>query len=138
MNRRVIDCSVAMGWCFEDEANEYADAVLEGLNDGEAIVPSIWPLEVVNVLAVAERKGRTDSAKTGRFLASLGHLPIRVDDQTSAKAFSDILSLARAHRLSSYDAAYLELAMREGLDLATQAQALRQAALAAGVGLFRS
>lgn len=136
MIRRVLDSSVTMAWCFEDETSDYADAALSSLAVDEAVVPSIWPLEVVNVLTIAERKGRTDRTGVGRFVTALSHLPIKVDDQTTAKAFSDILSLARTHQLTSYDAAYLELAIREGLELATLDEPLRRAAVAAGVRLF--
>ena len=136
MSRLVLDCSVTMGWCFEDEANEYTESVLAGLSDGGAAVPSIWLLEVANVLAIAERKGRTNSAKVARFLEILSGLPIVVDEQTSIRAFSQILSLARTQQLTSYDAAYLDLAMREGLPLATQDSVLQKAATKAGVRIF--
>lgn len=134
MNRFVLDNSVVMAWYFEDEANAYTTAVLESLAEGEALVPAIWPLEVANVLLVGERRGRSTEARTSRFIALLEALPIRVDAATPQRALSSILTLAREQRLSAYDAAYLDLAMREGLPLATQDQALRRAAEACGVG----
>jgi predicted nucleic acid-binding protein len=136
MNRVVLDCAFAMAWCFEDEANPRADELLAGLVHGSAIVPAIWPLEVANVMLVAQRKGRITLAKTLEFLALLAGLPIVVDPHGPQKAWSDILSLARAHRLSAYDAAYLELAIREHAVLATPDAALRGAAQAVGVALY--
>ncbi|MDP2829788.1 MAG: type II toxin-antitoxin system VapC family toxin [Sulfuricellaceae bacterium] len=135
MKRFVLDNSVVMAWYFEDEASDFTSAVLESLAESEALVPSIWPLEVANVLLVGERRGRSTEARSGRFIALLDTLPIRVDGATAQHALAGILSLAREHRLSAYDAAYLELAMREGVAMATQDQALRRAATACGVGL---
>lgn len=129
----VLDCSIAMAWCFEDEATEFTDSLLERLAEGSAKVPSIWFLEVANVLAISERKGRTNQAKITQFLQLLGDLPISVDAKTGDKAFTDILTLARTHRLTSYDAAYLELALREGLPLATLDEGLIRVAGNLGV-----
>lgn len=134
MNRFILDNSVVMAWYFEDEANDFTAAVLRQLVESEALVPSIWPLEVANVLLVGERKGRSTEARSSRFIALLDVLPIRVDGATSQQALSGILTLAREQCLSSYDAAYLELAMREGLPLATQDRALKAAAEKCGVG----
>lgn len=136
MSRFVLDNSVVMAWYFEDEANAYTSAVLESLAGGDALVPTIWPLEVANVLLVGERKGRSSEARTSRFIALLDALPIRIDAATPQRALSGILTLAGEQRLSAYDAAYLDLATREGLPLATQDQALRSAAKACGVGLL--
>lgn len=136
MNRFVLDNSVVMAWYFEDEANDFTAAILQSLVSSEALVPSIWPLEVANVLLVGERRGRSTEARTSRFIALLDALPIRVDAATTQHALSGILTLAREQRLSAYDAAYLELAMREGVSLATQDQALRRAAEVCGVGLL--
>lgn len=133
MSRFVLDCSVAMAWCFEDEADSYADSVLGALETGNAVAPSIWPLEVANVLAVAERKDRLSEAETARFLELLHLLPIEIDPHTHARATGPILALARRRGLSSYDAAYLDLAMREGLPLASRDKALVAAAEASGV-----
>lgn len=136
MSRFVLDNSLVMAWYFEDEANAYTSAVLDSLAENEALVPTIWPLEVANVLLAGERKGRSTEARTSRFVALLEALPIRVDAATPQRAFSGILTLAREQRLSAYDAAYLDLAMREGVPLATQDQELRRAAEACGVGLL--
>lgn len=129
----VLDCSIAMTWCFEDEVTEFTDSLLELLVEGSAKVPSIWPLEVVNVLAISERKGRTNQAKMTQFLQLLGDLPIKVDAKTGEKAFTDVLTLSRTNRLTAYDAAYLELAMREGLPLATLDEELKRVARKLGV-----
>lgn len=135
MSRFVLDCSVAMAWCFEDEpdAQAYANSVLGALETDSAVAPSIWPLEIANVLAVAERKDRLREAESARFLELLHLLPIEIDPHTHARATGPILALARRRGLSSYDAAYLDLAMREGLPLASLDKALVAAAESSGV-----
>ena len=129
----VLDCSVAMAWCFADETNSYTEAVLQDLADTGAVVPSIWPLEMVNVLLVAERRKRISKAQSRRFVELLQSLPIAVDDVSASRIWDGVLSLAREQQLSAYDAAYLELAMREGLPLATADNALKRAAKRCGV-----
>lgn len=133
----VIDASVALSWCFEDEVGPYAEAVLDRLAETTALVPAIWPLEVTNALVVGERRGRLTEAQSARFAHLLGALPIEVENVDLAITFGSILATARAHGLSSYDAAYLELAARQGLPLATVDEGLRQAAAVAGVALVR-
>jgi predicted nucleic acid-binding protein len=132
----VLDGSVTMVWGFEDEADEYAEAILDRMPDLLAYVPSIWPLEVANALLVGERRHRIKSAESARFLSILGAFSITVDDETAARAWADTMHLARAHDLSSYDASYLELATRLGLPLAAQDGKLKTAAAAIGVALF--
>ena len=132
----VIDCSVAMAWCFEDEATDFTDRLLERLGSESAVVPSLWLLEVANVLIISERKGRTNQAKITTFLQLLGDLPITIEPKTESKALTDILSLARANGLTSYDAAYLELALREALSLATLDKNLLRAAQHLGVPIL--
>ena len=133
MNPFVIDASVVMAWCFEDEADQYADSILTLLADSEAMVPSIWPLEVANVLLVAERRKRLTVSDSVRFLDLLDGLPIIVDYDSSARALKEVLFLAREQNLSSYDASYLELAMREGVGIATRDERLRIACEKCGV-----
>jgi len=128
MERFVLDNSIVMAWCFEDESNALADAVLEQLQTKLAIVPAIWPLEVGNVLLVAERRGRLSEADSSRFLTMLSNLPIQSEIETRQRAMSNILFLAREHKLSTYDASYLDLAMREGVPLASLDKGLRRAA----------
>ncbi|MCB8950818.1 MAG: type II toxin-antitoxin system VapC family toxin [Ardenticatenales bacterium] len=132
----VIDNSVIMTWCFQDEADPYADAVLDKLITAKAIVPSIWPLEVVNVLLVAEHRWRLRQTDSVRFLALLAQLPITVEHERIEKRMGEILALGRATHLSSYDAAYLELSMRLGLPIATLDQKLLAAAQQVAVPLF--
>jgi predicted nucleic acid-binding protein len=136
-DRLVIDNSVVMAWCFRDVGDGYADAVLDSLVDIEALVPGIWPLELANVLVAAERRGRLKETDSTRFLALLAELPLRVVQESPKRVTGEILALARATGLSSYDASYLDLAMREGEPLATLDQGLRKAAVKVGVELFR-
>jgi len=117
--RFVVDNSVVMAWCFEDEGDGYAEAVLESLDSAEAFVPAIWPLEVGNVLLAAERRKRLTQAAVVRFLALLGGLPVTVEQETPERMLKEIVSLARQQGLSTYDASYLDLAMRFDLPIAT-------------------
>jgi len=137
LKRFVLDCSVTLAWCFKDETAAYAAAVLRNLNSAQGIVPTIWPLEVANALLVCERRKRLTEADTVRFLAFLQAMPIVVDEETASRALDDILFLARDHNLSSYDAAYLELAMRQGYPLASLDDRLRKAATRAGVDVLK-
>jgi len=130
----VIDTSVAMAWCFQDEATQATEAVLDLLREDQVVVPAIWPLEVANVLLVAERRGRLSEAQASRFLELLAQLPINVD--TSPTDMAGIVATGRRHALSSYDAAYLLLAERLGTTLATLDKPLAKAARKAGVQLL--
>ncbi len=136
MNRFVLDCSVTMAWCFEDENDSRAQAVLAALSSQEALVPGHWSLEVANVLAGTERRKRIAAAQIPRFLEILNSLPIVVDDQTAKNAFGDVLTLARTHRLTAYDAAYLELALRKGCPLASFDAPLNETAVGLGIAMF--
>jgi len=129
----VLDASVAFSWCFEDEAHTYGDAILEHVGSGQALVPGIWPLEVGNALLVAERRGRLSKADSSRFIALLGQLPIIIERDSPERMFGEIIDLARAHSLSTYDASYLDLAMRNGFPLATRDPRLLHAAKECGV-----
>lgn len=135
-SRFVVDNSVVMAWCFEDERSDYADAVLESLEAAEAFVPAIWPLEVGNVLLVAERKNRLSEASSVHFLALVGNLPLTVEQESPERMLKDIVSLAREYRLSTYDASYLDLAMRRGFPIATQDASLSAAAKKCQVPYF--
>jgi len=115
----VIDNSVVMSWCFQDETSKYTDAVLGHLEEATAYVPAIWPLEVGNVLLVAERRKRLSQADSSRFISLLFDLPIIVEQELPERMLSEILSLAREYKLSSYDASYLDIAMRKGLPIAS-------------------
>jgi len=129
----VLDCSIAVAWCFEDEASISTDALLERLLDDSAVVPSLWHLELGNVLLQAERRGRISAGDATARLELLSSLPILTDEETTSRALREILTLARAEKLTTYDAAYLELAMRRGLPLATKDRDLIDAAKRTGV-----
>jgi predicted nucleic acid-binding protein len=132
----VLDGSLALAWFFKDEADPYADAVATRLPAARALVPVIWPLEVANAVLMGERRQRSTEAQAAKWFAYLGSLPIAVDDETNDRAWGEVLSLGRAHRLSAYDAAYLELALRRALPLASLDDNLKAAASAAGVPAF--
>jgi len=132
----VLDCSTAMAWCFEDEKSGHADRILEGLAVSPAVVPTIWMLEVANVLLMAQRKRRITVADSARFLDLLRSLPIRTDEETSRRAWTEILPLAARLSLSAYDAAYVELAIRLDAPLATLDTHLMRAAKRAGIEIL--
>jgi predicted nucleic acid-binding protein len=115
----VLDCSMTMAWLFEDEGSKHTDQVLEKLENAKAIVPSIWPLEVANVLLFAQRKKRITAIQASSFIDALAALPIHVDSSTQDRALHSIYTLAHEENLTIYDAAYLELAIRENIPLAT-------------------
>jgi len=135
MSRLVLDCSITAAWFFEDETSPMAEHVLDSLVTHEAVVPSIWALEMANVLVLAERTARVTTAKTEQFLTRLAEMPIALDHRDADQGFTGVLALARLYGLTAYDAAYLELALREGLPLATLDEPLRNAASKAGVAL---
>jgi predicted nucleic acid-binding protein len=116
----VLDASIALSWCFSDESTVSTSALLDRLEKEIAFVPGIWPLEIGNILISAERRHRIRYADITQCLELFGKLNIEIDNQTSVKAFHEILSLAHSEKLTTYDAAYLELAMRRGLPLASK------------------
>lgn len=134
--RFVLDCSMTMAWCFEDEQDAKADAVLSQLESLRAVVPPLWSLEVANVLLVAERRRRLTQVESTRFLELLRSLPIDVDCDTSPRLMDEVLALGRQHRLSAYDCAYLELALRHGEALATLDGDLATVASTLGIPLL--
>lgn len=136
MSLLVLDCSVTMAWCFEDETSAFTETVLDAVVAGGAVVPGLWPLEVVNVLLVGERKKRLAEVQATQFLDRLLSLPVEIEGSPRADTWPRLHALGRVHGLSAYDAAYLELAARRGLPLATCDGALRKAARAAGLALF--
>ncbi|MBK8909523.1 MAG: type II toxin-antitoxin system VapC family toxin [Rhodospirillales bacterium] len=129
----VLDCSVAVAWCFEDEASPETDAILQRVRDDGALVPALWHLELGNVLIQAERCGRLSAADTSARLEPIAVLPIVTDHEGPARALRQVLALARAEHLTTYDAAYLELALRSALPLATKDRALAAAARRCGL-----
>ncbi len=132
----VVDCSIAMAWLFHDEATPKTTALLHRLATQTALVPGWWFIEITNVLALAERKGRITPAQSDAFIADLSQLGIERDDEAPARAFTHLLGLCRRHRLTSYDAIYLDLAVRRTLPLATLDDDLCKTAKQLGVGLL--
>jgi predicted nucleic acid-binding protein len=133
----VVDASVALAWCFPDEASEYADGVLVALEGRTVIVPAIWALEITNALLVGERRKRVRQPDIRRFVELLRGLTITEHSQTIADTVINVLPLAREYGLSAYDAAYLDLAVRQGAPLATLDSALQKAGRSAGINIFK-
>jgi predicted nucleic acid-binding protein len=134
----VLDASVAVAWCFEDERTPFTEGVLDLLSAGtEVLAPAIWPFEVANALLVAEQRKRITVAQVTALLRRIAGLPISVEPIEPLRAFEQVLSVARQQNLTEYDAAYLELALRTGLPLATLDGKLKQAARSVDVGLVR-
>ncbi|HEX4134721.1 MAG TPA: type II toxin-antitoxin system VapC family toxin [Bryobacteraceae bacterium] len=129
----VLDASVSACWAFVDEDYPIADAAFSSLQTGEAVVPALWWFEVRNILIVNERRGRIQERETDFFLRMLALFRIRIDREPED---AGVLRMARAQGLSVYDAAYLELAYREKLPLATLDRRLGEAARLIGVQLF--
>lgn len=128
-----------MRWLLGDGSStdrKYATVALSAIKPGEVVVPSIWPLEVANIIRKAESKETLTEQRSGMFIKKLSSLQIEIDTQTAVFALNDILRIARGYRLSSYDASYLELALRRDIPLCTLDQDLRKAAKKAGVELF--
>jgi predicted nucleic acid-binding protein len=132
----VLDGSVALVWAFDDEQNDIAEAALDYLASDDGVVPAIWPLEIVNGLLVGRRRGRLSAAAAHEFVEKLLALPIQIDTDALGPALDLILALGGQYNLTSYDASYLELAMRTGSPLATLDDRLRDAASQAGVALI--
>ena len=134
----VVDDSVALAWCIEDEQTEAIMSLLDRVCDEGANAPQLWPIEALNGLLMAERRKRMDSVLRRRLTGFLQALPIEIDTETAGLTWTEIAELAERHRLTSYDATYLELALRLGLPLATTDKALAAAAASAGVSLLLS
>ena len=137
MSNFILDCSVSGSWCLKDESNDEANKILDCLGEDEALVPSIWPVEMANVLVVAERRGRVSAADAARAMEILLSLPIEAE-RGERENMVRIRLLAREHKLSAYDACYLELAQRTGFPIATLDHALQAAARNCGVPLFKT
>ena len=134
----VLDNSVALTWCFEGERTPATTALLERGAEVGALAPGLWPLEALNGLLVAERRGRLDASRRQRLAGFLSALPISLDRETASQAWTTAAGLAERFALSAYDAAYLELAQRQRLPLASLEQDLRAAATALGVAVLGS
>ena len=134
--RFVVDNSVVMSWCFEDEESELGERALDLLADGEALAPAVWALEAANALLSAERRKRLAAGDSLRFVELLRSLPVRVQPDPVPRVLGDVLALGRATGLSAYDASYLHLALRRDLPLATLDGPLIAAAREIGVELL--
>lgn len=128
----VLDNSVVAGWFMEDQTTPYTDAIAKRLEDDRAVVPALWQLEFANVLRTACKRNRLIAAEAQQVIEQICSLPIQIDRDGPGP--SELLALALRYDLSSYDAAYLELALRLQLPIATKDGPLRDAAEAAGVG----
>lgn len=131
----VLDASVAAAWALSDEQSDLADAMLTRTSLNGAVVPPIWWYEIRNILVTAERRKRISAHDTNEFLSRLPKLSIQVGNFGEG---NEILNLARLHQLSIYDAAYLELALRERLPLATLDEKLASAAVVVAVSVLKS
>ena len=134
----VIDASATLPWCFEEEATVYTEGLLNRCAAGEEVmVASVWPLEITNGLLSAQRRGRVTAERVEQFLTQLLWFRIQVEPLTTQQAVRDVRQLAQTHQLTAYDAAYLALALRFQLPLATLDKELIAAANAAGVRLIQ-
>lgn len=135
----VLDASVTLLWLApgtQSEGIAYAETVLNAMDESKACVPTLWALEIANVIAKLENKGIVTEADAQRFIGLLQRLDVVTDPATTTHALSDTLNLARRHKLSAYDAAYLELSLRAGVPLATLDAGLAKAATNAGIPIF--
>lgn len=131
----VLDNSVVTGWFLPEQATAYCAAIAVQLESDKALVPALWQLELANVLKTACTRGKLALDTVRQILDALGNLPIEID-AGPAPGHRQLFELAMRHKLSSYDAAYLELAMRHGLPIATQDVQLKEAAIAAGIDVL--
>src|SRR5258708_37992889 len=131
----VVDASIALSWCFKDEATAATDKLVLRVRRQGAVVPAHWRLEVLNGLLVAERRSGIGRSEATAHVRTIDDLGLEVDDETNGRAAHETLALARAEQLSIYDAAYLELALRRGNALATLDRDLAKAAKRSGVAV---
>lgn len=139
MTAFVLDNSVAMRWLLASNKvsdQRYAESVLRSLSNAEAVVPNLWHLEAANVLLSAANRKALEISAVERLTVQLENLPITVDTLTANQVLGHTMSLAKAYRLSSYDAAYLELALRESLPLATLDKDLLKAARRSDIEIY--
>jgi len=133
----VLDASITLNWCFEDETSRYSEAVLNSFTTHTAIVPQLWPVEVVNALLIGERRERLTAPSSIRFLEQLQQLPIQIEGVIGIASSEKLLSLGREHKLTSYDALYLSLAIQKSCPLATDDKTIRKACRKVGVELYK-
>lgn len=138
MTAFVLDCSVTMAWWFENQADAYTESVLDASLTHEAHVPAIWPLEVANALLMAERRKQLAAFGSVGFVEQLRSMNITIDIEHPDDRLEAALTKGRLYGLTAYDAAYLELALRLGVPLATKDSALKAACRQSGVPIFMS
>ncbi len=136
MSAFILDCSVSISWCIEDEATPQNDALLVRARDFGVFVPQLWVYEFTNVLLQANKRARLNDTQVFTILDLMESLPINIVSETNLGALKNILALARAEKLTSYDAAYLDLAMTKNLPLATNDKALRRACENTGIDIL--
>lgn len=136
MTSFVLDSSIALAWCFADEATPASSRLFDRMADESAAVPSLWFIEMTNILALSERKRRIEPAKVAEFIAIIAGFDLEIDNEAHSRAFTDLLPLCRSDQLTSYDAVYLDVAIRRQLPLATLDEPLRKAAKKHGVKLL--
>ena len=132
----VIDASVTLAWCFPDEASDYADGILLAMEGHAILVPALWSVEITNAVLTAERRKRIKQPEIRRFVELLDGLTVIVDSQSVTENVNNILPIGREYGLSAYDAAYLDVAIRHGVPLATLDSALQKAGRKAGIEIF--
>ena len=132
----VIDASIASAWCFPDEQTDYTTAVFQAVSSSavDSVAPRLWAYEIRNSVLMGIRRGRISKPDSEQFLISLNDLNVRLSEPAS---YDDVFSLAQKHGLTVYDAAYLDIAMQEGLPLASLDRQLIRAAETVGVSLFQ-
>lgn len=134
MSDIVVDASITLSWCFPDEQTELSIKVLDRLKNGDqALVPAFWSVEVLNTLLVGEKRGRISPEQTQAFLGDLRTLDPTLDYASLEQVCGQVQTISRDHRITPYDALYVELALRMGCALATLDQPQREAAHALGV-----
>jgi predicted nucleic acid-binding protein len=133
----VIDASVALAWCFPDEASEYADGVLVALEGRAILVPALWSVEITNAVLMAERRKQVKQPEIRRFVELLDALTVIMDSLSVTESVSNILPIAREYGLSAYDAAYLDVAVRHAVPLATLDSALQKGGRKAGIEILK-
>lgn len=133
----VLDGSVVLAWFFADESSPYADSVAVSFARAQAIVPVLWRFEIANALIVGERRKRSTEAQASGFLSRLSQLSIILDEQSTAEAWPSTITLARKLQLSAYDAAYLEVALRRAIPIATLDKRLGDAANNVGIAIYK-
>ena len=134
----VLDASVALSWFFDDEFSPYSNVIAEIMPRSQAVVPIVWPLEMANAFLTAFRRGRLPETKAPALIGAIDRLRVDIDRGVAPEFLTQAtLAVGLAHRVSAYDASYLELAMRRGLPLATEDERLLRAAGAVGIEILQ-